>query len=104
LQWNRILDLKLVPHPRIRHSEISEIIEMDFDKSHKAQCTQVRAAIVSNLLQRWSVDSSPDHGLQVEHYHPLHSNPQTLYRLEQAELVPGYRSPIFSQPKSRAQA
>jgi hypothetical protein len=100
IQWTRIVELDLVPHPRLARPEI---IKMDYGMTDGSIRMRVRAAVAGYMLRRWSVDASPDHSLKEEHYRLWLSDPLALYGVENAKLAPGYRAPIPPQPKSEAQ-
>ena len=58
IQWTRIVELDLVPHPRLARPEI---IKMDYRMTDGAIRMRVRAAVAGYMLLRWSVDCSSDH-------------------------------------------
>lgn len=90
IYWTRIVELDLVPHPRL---ERPEIIKMDFGMTDSSIRMRVRAAVAGYMLRRWSVDCSPDHRLKEEHYRLWLSDPLALYGVENAKLAPGYQAP-----------
>jgi hypothetical protein len=90
IQWTRIVELDLVPHPRLSHPKI---IKMDYGMKDGSIRMRVRAAVAGYMLLRWSVDASPDHSLKEEQYRLWLSDPLALYGVENAKLAPGYRSP-----------
>ena len=90
IQWSRIVELDLVPHPRL---ERPEIIEMDYGMAGGSIRIRVRAAVAGYMLLRWSVDCSPDHRLKEEQYRLWLSDPLALYGVENATLAPGYQAP-----------
>src|SRR5690606_37555174 len=61
IQWNRIVELELVPHPDQPHPKITE---MDYGMEGGALRIQLRAAIAGYILRKWSVDCSSDHSLR----------------------------------------
>lgn len=73
--------LDFMPHPRL---ERSEIIKMDYGMT---DCSNY-------MLQRWSVDCSPNHRLKEEQYRLWLGDPLALYGVENAKLAPGYRPPV----------
>lgn len=88
IQWNRIVELELVPHPEnIQHPGT---IELDYGMSQGVLRMQVRAALVGYLLRRWNVDCSPDHRLRGMEYQLWLKNRGTLYGVSNLNLVPGY--------------
>ena len=94
IQWTRIVELDLVPHPRF---ERPEVIKMDYGMTNESIRMRVRAAVAGYMLLRWSVDCSPDHRLKEEQYRLWLSDPLALYGVENAKLAPGYQAP--SSPK-----
>ncbi|PAT43833.1 helix-turn-helix transcriptional regulator [Vandammella animalimorsus] len=96
IQWTRIVELDLVPHPRLARPEI---IKMDYGMTDGSIRMRVRAAVAGYMLLRWSVDCSPDHHLTEEQYRLALSDPLALYGVENAKLAPGYQAP--GSPKKR---
>ncbi|EMJ4651349.1 WYL domain-containing protein [Serratia marcescens] len=90
IQWTRIVELDLVPHPRLARPEI---IKMDYGMVGGSIRMRVRAAVAGYMLLRWNVDCSPDHSLKEEQYRLWLSDPLALYGVKNAKLAPGYRSP-----------
>ena len=90
IQWTRIVELDLVPHPRLGRPEI---IRMDYGMADGSLRMRVRAAVAGYMLLRWSVDASPDHSLKEEQYRLWLSDPLALYGVENAKLAPGYQAP-----------
>ena len=96
IQWTRIVELDLVPHPRLARPEI---IRMDYGMTEGSIRMRVRAAVAGYMLLRWSVDCSPNHRLKEEHYRLWLRDPLALYGVENAKLAPGYQAPV--SPKKR---
>ena len=86
-QWNRIVDLELVPHPDIVHPEA---IASDYAMTEGVLKLQIRAALTGYALNRWSVDCSANHSLDSRRHQLWLRNPQSLYGVESARLAPGY--------------
>ena len=89
IQWTRIVELDLVPHPDHPHPEISE---MDFGMRNGALRIKLRAAVAGYALRRWSVDCTPDHRLRGHEYRLWLRDPLVLYGVKNALLAPGYPS------------
>ena len=53
IQWTRIVELDLVPHPRF---ERPEVIKMDYGMVGGSIRMRVRAAVAGYMLLRWSVE------------------------------------------------
>jgi len=89
IQWSRIVELELVPHPKEKHKAI---IAMDYGMSAKELLlkVRVRAALAGYFLRLWSVDCSNDHGLEGKEVRLWLRNPLSLYGVESSGLAPGY--------------
>ena len=90
IQWTRIVELELIPHPDQPRSEVTE---MDYGMRDGVLRMKLRAATAGYILRKWSVDSSPDHSLRGPEYRLWLKNSLTLYGVRNAVLAPGYRSP-----------
>jgi hypothetical protein len=100
-QWQRLVDLELVPHPdniaypetiAVEYGMITKLTDQNdhSTESYYVIRYKVRAALAGYLLRHWNVDCSPDHTLRGAEYQLWLSNPQTLYGVENALLSPGY--------------
>ncbi len=89
-QWNRLIDLELVPHPSYRSPSI---VKMDYEMPDGVLRIRVRAANVGYMLRRWNVDCSPDHSLVGPEYTLWLRDPLALYGATNALLAPGYVDP-----------
>ncbi|MEX5748411.1 WYL domain-containing protein [Massilia sp. X63] len=90
IQWTRIVELDLVPHPRLKRPEI---IQTDYGMKDGAIRMRVRAAVAGYMLLRWGVDASPDHSLNGHEYSLWLKDHLALYGVMSAVLAPGYRAP-----------
>lgn len=90
IQWNRIVELELVPHPDQSRPEITE---MDYSMQGGVLRLKLRAAIAGYILRQWNVDCSPDHSLRGHEYRLWLKRPLAIYDVKNAVLAPGYRSP-----------
>lgn len=90
IQWTRIVELELIPHPDQPRSEVTE---MDYGMRDGVLRMKLRAATAGYILRKWSVDSSPDHSLRGPEYRLWLKNPLALYGVRNAVLAPGYQSP-----------
>lgn len=88
-QWNRMVDLILVPHPERKNPEP---IQMDYGMIEGSLRMTVRAATAGYLLRLWNVDCSPDHSLKDEAHQLWLKNTATLYGVSNLEIAPGYRA------------
>ncbi len=89
IQWSRIVELELQPHPAQARPEI---VARDFAMVGGFLKLKVRAAIVGYVLQQWNVDCSPDHSLDPKRYRLWLSDPLVLYGVQNAVLAPGYQA------------
>lgn len=97
-QWNRIVDLHIVPHPRLTHPET---IAFEYDmqpvkgdgEDGVMLALQVRAAVAGYVLRRWNVDCSKAHKLDGPENHLWLKNQQTLYGVDNLAIAPGYNTP-----------
>lgn len=89
LQWGRIIELELVPHPE--HPR-PELVRMDYGMTDGVLKVRVRAATAGYMLRRWSIDCSPDHRLRGLEYALWLRDPLSLYG-SNAQLAPGYENP-----------
>jgi len=90
IQWTRIVELELVPHPDQPRPEITE---MDYGMQGGVLGMNLRAAVAGYILRKWSVDCSPDHSLRGPEYRLWLRDHLAMYGVKNAILAPGYRSP-----------
>ena len=86
-QWNRQIDLELVPHPKLPHPKA---IKADYGMSGGVLRVSTRAAVAGYALGRWSVDCSPKHSLDPNRHRLWLRNPRVLDGVDSATLAPGY--------------
>ncbi len=89
-QWNRIVDIDLIPHPA---QKSPDIIERDFGMKNGVKHVRVRAANAGYILRHWQVDCSPDRSLSGPEYMLCLKDPLALYGVKNAFLAPGYQNP-----------
>jgi predicted DNA-binding transcriptional regulator YafY len=88
IQWNRIAEIELAPHPaNVQHPDT---IEAEYGMENGALRMRVRAAMAGYLMRRWNVDCTEDHGLKGAEYHLWLRNRQALYGVTNLVLAPGY--------------
>lgn len=87
IQWTRIVELELVPHPDQPRPEITE---MDYSMDSGVLRMKLRAATAGYILRQWSVDCSPDHCLRGHEYRLWLKDHLALYGVKNAVLAPGY--------------
>lgn len=88
IQWNRIAELELVPHPG--NVEHPDTLEAEYGMEGGVLKIQVRAAMAGYLLRRWNVDCTDDHRLRGPEYHLWLRNRLALYGVTNLVLAPGY--------------
>lgn len=93
IQWNRIVEMELVAHPKLPHPET---IEMDYAMQEGVLKVNVRAAVAGYVLRRWNVDCTDDHRLEGAEYHLWLRNRQALYGVQNLVLAPGYMTKTTS--------
>ena len=96
IQWTRIVELELVPHPDQPRPEITE---MDYGMQGGVLRMNLRAATAGYILRKWSVDCSPDHSLRGHEYRLWLKDHLAIYGVRNAVLAPGYRSLINNGSK-----
>lgn len=87
IQWTRIVEIELVPHPDQPRPEITE---MDYAMDGGVLRMKLRAATAGYILRQWSVDCSPDHSLRGHEYRLWLKDHLALYGVKNAVLAPGY--------------
>lgn len=91
IQWTRIVELELVPHPDQPRPEITQL---DYGMRDGALKMKLRAATAGYVLRKWSVDCSPDHSLHGPEYRLWLKDHLALYGVKNALLAPGYMEPV----------
>lgn len=90
-QWNRWVELELIPHPSL---SFPRAIELDYGMQNGLLTIKVRAALAGYLLNFWHVDCSDGYRLNSER-HPLAlKNRLALYGIENLVIAPGYNSSL----------
>lgn len=90
IQWNRIVEMEIVPHPNLKHQEV---IEQEYRMQDGVLKINARAAVVGYFLRRWNIDCSPDYsGSETEHHLWL-KNSLSLYGVSNIKLAPLYTQP-----------
>jgi WYL domain len=88
IQWNRIAEIELVPHPaNVQHPDT---IEAEYGMESGVLRMRVRAAMAGYLMRRWNVDCTEDHSLKGAEFHLWLRNRQALYGVTNLVLAPGY--------------
>ncbi|WP_395340667.1 WYL domain-containing protein [Ningiella sp. W23] len=87
-QFNRFVDVVLVPHPSIANSRA---IEMDYAMDNGKKIMRVRCALAAYILRQWQVDCSADARILNQGCQLALQNIEILQDIENPQLVPGYR-------------
>ena len=95
IQWTRIVELDLVPHPDQPRPEITE---MDYNMQDGSLQLKLRAATAGYILRQWSVDCSADHRLRGPEFRLWLKDHLALYGVKNAVLAPGYGSELNADP------
>ena len=88
IQWNRIVELKIVAHPKLQYKET---IETDYGMADGVLDMNVRAAVAGYLLRRWNVDCTAEATLEGAEYHLWLNNRQALYGVDNLVIAPGFQ-------------
>lgn len=88
-QWNRRIDLRLVPHPGLTHPEA---VMADYGMRDGSLTLNVSAALAGYALQRWAVDCSSTHILDCARHHLWLADPAVLAGVESAVMAFGFGS------------
>lgn len=95
IQWNRITELELVPHPvNVLHPDT---IEAEYSMVGGVLRIPARAAMVGYLLRRWNVDCTPNHRLRGAGFQLWLRNRPALYAVTNLELAPGYADDVTAE-------
>ena len=92
-QWNRIVELDIVPHPDRTHPEITE---RDYGMVDGVLHLEVRAAMAGYVLRQWQVDCSADHSVEDEGCRLWLRDRLVLYGVGSAFMVLGYAKSLPS--------
>ena len=95
IQWTRVVELELVPHPDQPRPEITE---MDYRMTGGSLSLKLRAATAGYILRQWSVDCSADHRLRGPEFRLWLKDHLALYGVKNAVLAPGYGSELNADP------
>lgn len=87
-QWNRIVEMQMVPHPNLKHPEA---ISLEYGMNDGLLSVEIRAAVAGYLLRKWNVDCTESHELDGPEYHLWLKNTPTLYGVENLAIAPGYQ-------------
>lgn len=92
-QWNRMVELELVPHPDRKDQAITE---RDYGMVNGVLRLKLRAAMVGYVLRQLWVDCSADHHIEDEWCRLWLRNDLVLYGVSSSTLAPAYKSQRIS--------
>ena len=95
IQWSRIVEMELVPHPTSRQPQI---VEKDFSMMQGVLRLEIRAAVAGYVLRRWNVDCSTTGSMSGPEFSLRLRNPLSLHGVASATLAPGF-VPLVEEPK-----
>jgi hypothetical protein len=99
IQWTRIVELELVPHPDQPRPEITE---MDYGMRGRRAADEAAGCHSGYILRKWSVDCSPDHSLRGHEFRLWLKDASGAVRRQERFAGTGYRSPDQSQGRAIA--
>ncbi len=88
-QWNRVITLRIVPHPH--NVRVTTGVEMEYDMVDGCREINLRAALVGYLLRQWNVDSSENAVLRGEEYQLWLQNRGQTFDTENMIIAPGFQ-------------
>jgi hypothetical protein len=86
-QWNRTVELTLIPHPQLTHKGP---VEADYEMKSGTLSVSCRAAVAGYALRRWGVDCSVGHRLDPAEFQLALGNRGALAQIDSAAIAPGY--------------
>ncbi len=93
-QWNRTVELKLIPHPKLKHAVA---VVADYGMRSGSISVKCRAALAGYALRRWGVDCSHEHRLDPVEFQLALTNHSVLSQVGSSRLAPGYESQANSR-------
>jgi hypothetical protein len=87
VQWSRLVELELIPHPDQPYPDVTEL---DYGMRDGTLQVRLRAAMAGYVLRKWSVDCSADHRMRGAEFRLWLKDPLALYGVVSAALAPGY--------------
>lgn len=85
-QWQKMVDIVIVPHPKIKQPKA---IEMDYNMSDGKLSIRLRAAVAAYVLRQWQVDCSVGQSETHQGCQLALANPEVLALIENISLAPG---------------
>ena len=84
-EWNRIVELHLVPHPKIEHPET---IALEYAMTNGVLKVKIRAAMASYILRLWNVDSTDNASREGGEFNLWLQNRMALYGISDFTIAP----------------
>ena len=89
MQWNNMLILELIVHPRVKYPEA---VELDYGMKRGSKKITIRSALAGYMLRLWNVDCSKEHHKFSPEFQLALKNHRVLSDVENAILAPGGKS------------
>ena len=87
-EWNKIIDLSLVPHPKIDHKEV---VEYEYKMIREKLKVSIRSSLAGYFLRVWNVDCSSHATLPHKTYHLYFENRKEFEENSNIKLLaPGF--------------
>lgn len=93
IQWNRIVELDLVPHPNCKYPDL---VKRDFEMHSGVLHVKLRAAMAGYVMRQYHVDCSQNHTIEDLAFRLWLVDPLALYGVTSAIFAPGYSAPKFA--------
>ena len=90
-QWNHTVELKLIPHPKLKHKGA---VQADYGMRSGALLVKCRAAVAGYALRRWGVDCSRGHRLDEGEFQLALANDHILASIDSSALAPGREADV----------
>ena len=89
MEWNRIVELELAPHPGCVHKDA---VRHAYGINGGYLKVRVRSAVAGYFLRYWNVDCSVNFELDALHYELCLCNHHSLCGVSSAAMAPGYKN------------
>lgn len=84
-QWNRIVEMEVVPHPGLKHPNT---ITFEYRMKDRVMKVKLRAALTGYFLRVWNIDCGDEPDMEDRSFQLWLRNPQSLYGVENLFLAP----------------
>jgi hypothetical protein len=96
--WNRMINLELVPHPK--NVKQPKSIILDYGMVNDLLELEVRFAVAGYVLRLWNIDCTPDHSLKDRNYQLWLRNGNSIVELNSLVMAPGIEKWTKAKPES----